>query len=739
MNLTDSLQRLSLATRISSISSEESTPTTPSTANTSILTKDATHSSHVHQAQFYDDEDHLFRAISDFFLPFFDDLGEGELCAVIIARPRPIHYFKDLLRLRGYTSGYPDDKVAEILDYPDSSANTGRHVLFVDAYRTLDKMMPGPEINYQDLEKILHELFSQLPGRRRSDGQRQGYTYVYGELVDILCERRQHLAALELEKIWNDFLATRKLSLLCGYSMDGFRDQLVANVFQQICHTHTIVSPTESYSTLSTVEQRMAMVATLQQNVKALQATIDHQHDFYKLEERQKRYQEQFVDILCHELRNPVSGIAGNVELLQTGLEIRHTILHTAVDSRDSATLANDDVAALRNQWADDTESVEAIAICAAHMKTVTDDLLSLSMLEGGKIMLENVPFDPKATISSVIKMFSTPAKKKGVQLLADVPEGDFRILGDAGRLAQIIVNLVSNGLKFTESGSVTVGFRRLERRDDSSTFQVIVRDTGKGMCEDDKLWLFRRFTQPVSTSFAKYGGSGLGLYISKCLVELMGGALHVESEWGNGSTFIFTFQAKDYLAEGSRLLSDKKHNHHYDYNDNSRNEEKLLPAIFAAIDKPVTFDSNSCSVKHVLLADDNSINLRVVSRFLEAAAISVTTASNGYEAISTLIKLSTSETPVDLVLMDLDMPFMDGISATRSIRGLDNDSRTRQPSSSSQISKVPIIGMTGHIRREKFADACQAGMDDCVGKPIAKTVLLDLINSVQNRNCISQ
>jgi signal transduction histidine kinase len=745
MTLVDSLQLLSVATNISS---EHSAPASPRTVKPRAATKPTAVQLHSHQVQFYNDEGHLFKVVSDFLEPFFDQSGDVGLCAVIIARPRPIRYLKDLFLLKGYKRECTEKEPeygGELLKYSGPSIDEGRCVLLVDAYRVLEKLMPGVEISCQDFEKVISDILSLLPRAKTNDRQVQPSMYAYGELVDILCERGQHLIAFELEEIWNYFLATRNISLLCGYRMESFRDQHLAPVFQQICHTHNIVSPTESYSTLCTAEEQMAMVAALQQNVIALQAAIDLRPPRSKLEEQQMQYREQFVDILCHELRNPVSGITGNIELLQTGLGIRQAILHPVGDGRDNAKLSNADVTSLRNQLTEDTESIDAIAISAEHMKTLTDDLLSLSKLESGKVILEKLPFDPKATIFSVIKMFSTLAKKKGIELLHDLPKEVPPIIGDAGRVTQVIINLISNALKFTETGSITLGFRPIRRKNEPSVFEVSVRDTGKGIGDEEKALLFRRFAQPTSTSFAKYGGSGLGLYISKCLVELMGGVLYVESQRGKGSTFKFTFEAAETVPGRSRLLSDAKRHHRNHSTNTTCSEQK-------ASSRPVSRSGNSrlgvclpsttnlspspCLVKQVLLVDDNPISLRVVARLLEAKGISVITASNGYEAIGKLISLFKSENPVDMVLMDLDMPFMDGISAAREIRKL-NDVQTKLHISS-KLSKVPIIGTTGHVSKEKFADARLGGMDDCIGKPIAGKMLLDLITRVQNRKLIS-
>jgi signal transduction histidine kinase/CheY-like chemotaxis protein len=695
---------------------------------------------HNHRVQFYDDEDHLFKAVSDFFAPFFDNSGEVGLIAIILARPHLIRCLEDLFRAKQYKSKFPGREHiygSELLSDSTFSTHNARHVLFVDAFKVVDKLVTGSEMQYRDFENVMDEILSQFQGMDVNETQQLALAYAYGELVDILCERDQHLLSFELEGFWNTFLTTRHISLLCGYKMEFFKDQALAPVFQSICHSHAIVSPAESYSTVGTAQEQMAMVAAVQQNFEPLQAAIGHQQPWLELDEQQARYQEQVVDSLCHELRNPLSGIIGNVEILQTGLALRQAILSRVVDAVGDSKIL-DSVSCLRNQWTDDTESIDAIGICAEHMKNVTDDLLTLSKIECGKIILENVPFDPRAAISSVIKMFSTLAKQKGIQLLFDRPEESLVVMGDSGRLTQIIINLISNALKFTDSGSITVGFRCLGPRNNATAFEVAIRDTGKGISDEEKTLLFRRFAQPKSTTFTKYGGSGLGLYISKCLVELMGGVLSVESQRGQGSTFVFSFQAEE-LRPGrvESLLHGKEDRGHQTIDTTSSERDTSLSAVsYPTNGRPAVCPSSSSHidsrlVKQVLLVDDNLISLRVVLRLLDAEAISVITASNGYEAIGKLISLSRSETPIDMVLMDLDMPFMGGVSAARHIRRLKDDG---VQADIFDLAKVPIIGMTAHVRREKYDEARLAGMDDCIAKPISRKVLMDLIKRVLDR-----
>ena len=393
-----------------------------------------------------------------------------------------------------------------------------RRVFLVDADMVLARLVRSDELSFGEFDQMLNELLFQVTPQSSATSREQQYRespiYAYGELVDILCARGQHLLALELESFWNRFLATGNMSLLCGYKMDSFRELQVENVFDHICHSHTAVMPTEKYSALPTEEQKLAMIATLQVKEMKLQQT-QPPHWSHGKSERRIRYREQFVDTLCHELRNPVSGIVGNVELLQVGLDARQAILHHR-DGEDNLRLSSADVVLLQDQLAVDFVSVDAIAACAEHMKTVSDNVLSLSKLEEGKVELDKILFEPKDTIISVMKMFAIIAQKKGLQLLHDLPDEKVEVLGDRGRLAQVIVNLISNAVKFTSTGSITVQLRSLGPsliNAGFSTFKVVVRDTGRGLSRDEISMLFQRFAQPRSTSFAEDGGTGLGLY----------------------------------------------------------------------------------------------------------------------------------------------------------------------------------------------------------------------------------
>lgn len=732
-----------------------------------------------HAVQFYDEEDYLHSVLSDYFAPFLAD-GEDWLGGMVLGRARTTSFLRDCLLARGYmcdgtadndeprgTGGGCDEATLAVATYRKGE----RRVLLVDADSVVARLVLGNELKAGEFDKMLGELFLQLNLESSSDSQQRRHEapiHAYGELVDILCARGQHLLALDLEALWNRALDAGNISLLCGYKMDSFHGLQVEKVFDHICNSHGAVAPTEMYSSLATMEQKLAMVAALQQKATVLRSK-QPVHGPSREAEQRIRHREQYVDMLCHELRNPVGAVVGNVELLQVGLDVRQAILrpHGGGRGDDDYVLSNADVVSLRDQLADDFVSVEAIAACAEHMKTVSDDVLALSKLQDGKVILEKVPFDPRATVTSVIRMFSTLAHKKGIKLVEDLPTEKLLVVGDQGRLAQVIVNLLSNAVKFTDTGSITVQLRSLGPsliNCASTTFKVVVRDTGRGLSQDEISMLFQRFAQPPTTSFTRDGGTGLGLYISKYLVELMGGVMYVESLSGNGSAFIFTFLAEEYSPaekDTPRLPQERayidNHSHtavrtsHLTGNVSppagpirrrpamSRRVTDSSPSTLSAssLASSVSADASARQhnqqVRHVLVVDDNPIILRTLTRILECISgltLSISTASNGYEAISKLIALSTSTSPIDLILMDLEMPYMDGLKAASEIRGLDN----HYPQKDRPMADTPIIGMTADIREEQFAKARHNGMDDCIKKPVVKATLLELMDRVARR-----
>jgi len=278
--------------------------------------------------------------------------------------------------------------------------------------------------------------------------------------------------------------------------------------------------------------------------------------------------------------------------------------------------------------------------------------------------------------------------------LRCNLPVTDMLVYGDPDRVSQIIINLLANAVKFTSVGSVTLELDIAERKGEQLLVRVRVQDTGIGLTKIEKGMLFRPFTQPSSESFHESSGSGLGLVISKGLVELMGGTISVDSEKGQGTKVTFTFQAIERRIASARCPSPVRQT------EQSSAREKRD--------------------HHILVVEDNDIIQRIVVRLVQSAGFKCSTANNGAEALALI-----AHTEFDLVFMDIHMPIMDGISATREIR-------LREVSLG--LTPLPIIGLSGNAREEHMMKALNSGMMDYLTKPCKKERMFAVIDKYARR-----
>ena len=314
------------------------------------------------------------------------------------------------------------------------------------------------------------------------------------------------------------------------------------------------------------------------------------------------------------------------------------------------------------------------------HLLGIIDDILDISKIDAGKLAIEVVDFELEKVMENLANLVAEKAKDKNLRLISEIDSSIPPYLrGDPLRLCQVLTNLVNNAIKFTEKGKVVIRIKRLEQDGSDDVLRFEVQDTGIGMTRDEVAMLFQSFQQADSSTTRKYGGTGLGLVISKQLVEMMdGGKIGVESFPGTGSTFWFTVR----LAEGIPSAPPAESRLH----ESGKNESGVLKKIGGA---------------HILLVDDNAFNLEVAAEFLLSAGAVVTTACNGKEALDLL-----HQQRFDCVLMDVQMPVMDGVEAVKQIR--------RDPA----IDDVRVIAMTANALREDKARYLSAGMDDVIIKP---------------------
>jgi len=306
---------------------------------------------------------------------------------------------------------------------------------------------------------------------------------------------------------------------------------------------------------------------------------------------------------------------------------------------------------------------------CADSLLGVINDILDFSKIEAGKMIIEEIEFNLRSTLERIIRPLLYKANHKYLELSyeisPDIPEA---ITGDPHRLQQVLNNLVSNSVKFTDLGSVNVIIEKTFSRGNVIELKFTVKDTGIGISENEMERLFKSFSQVDGSYTRKYGGTGLGLAISKQLVEMMGGEIWVESVKGKGSSFIFTVK---FGKGGGKTVSQAKPSKKESYVDN---------------------------ILKVLVVEDDKVNQMLITRFLQSRSYKVELAENGKVAFE---KIITDE--FDVILMDIQMPVMDGMEATRLIRM--KEARSGK--------YTPIIALTAHALQGDKDKFIKAGMDD--------------------------
>jgi CheY-like chemotaxis protein len=351
----------------------------------------------------------------------------------------------------------------------------------------------------------------------------------------------------------------------------------------------------------------------------------------------------------------------------------------------------------------------------------IINDILDFSKIEAGKLDLEIVPFDLHSALEDVVELLAVKAHEKKLELLLwYAPDAPREFLGDPGRIRQVALNLVSNAIKFTESGHVLVEAGSQGVLDGVASMRIAVHDTGIGIPADRQSLLFRKFQQVDSSTTRKYGGTGLGLAISEQLVELMGGTISLASQVGEGSSFAFEIALRTNPSHGAPRLSAVKL---------ERAPELAMDTVQRASNRreagatapmpsersspaPQSKEAPPFAGRRVLLVEDNIVNQKVGAALLGKLGCRVDVAANGREALAMCAQL-----PYDLILMDCQMPEMDGYEATGEIRRREGAAR-----------HTPIVAMTAGAMAEDRERCLQAGMDGYLSKPVRPAQLREAL-----------
>lgn len=457
------------------------------------------------------------------------------------------------------------------------------------------------------------------------------------------------------------------LHLLCNQIGISLSNALLFREIRKVSATNA--------SMVETQKRALSQAREAEQKSKVAEAEAKHN---VKLKEDAAKAKSIFLANISHDLRTPMNGVIGLSELLKG----------TKLDQEQD-------------------EYVESIRVCADTLLTLINDILDFSKLEAGKMKISTVPLNIRETISEVVRALRYTHRDRGLETIEDLDNvpPDLVVLGDPVRLHQIFMNLLSNSYKFTPKGSVTVSANVSREGKGRVRLECSVSDTGIGIPDEQKPRLFRPFSQADSSTARSYGGSGLGLSICKAIIEdVLGGAIWLDSTPGAGTTVTFHLSFNKVKSEMGKTPWSK-----------ATLNDKTAP-------RPVVRDLSIIPRDQirVCIAEDNPINQKIAVRFVTSLGLQCEACSDGQQAVDALRARSQEGNPFHVVLMDVQMPTLDGYNATREIR------RDSDPN----VNEVLVIAMTASAIEGDREKCLEAGMNNYLPKPVRSNILSDMLDN---------